>query len=237
MNRLQSASLLLLVAFSVRTEAQTSNNNQLTEHSRAIQFQINSNFTLGSFQGAALSYKHHLQPSSALRVGVDLSLNDANTEAAQKTFYSDTLRTSGNSTRDQSSVALQLNTQAIWYSESSLGILFFYGTGPFVGFSRWHQEDESISSTVGFPQSKSTLEGTATTWSLGLTGLLGVEWFASKSISLHAEYGIRLGYAWTKNESSGNTLATRYKTTSEGTTTSWQLSSNAVRFGLSVYFE
>jgi hypothetical protein len=228
MNRMQGTLLLLLTASSLQAIAQTST---------AVQFQIRNNFTLGSFQGAAFSYKQHLQPSFALRIGVSVSFNDGNFESTSHQFISDTLYGSANSTRDQSGTSIQLNTQAIWYSESPLGILLFYGTGPFVGFSRNHQEEVSVGTLVNVPQSKSTTEGTSTSWSVGLSGLAGVEWFASKTISLHAEYGISLGRYWSNNESTSSYQSQNHSSsTSEGNGQSWSLTSNGVLLGLSVYF-
>jgi opacity protein-like surface antigen len=234
MNQVQTTALLLLAAFSLPAASQTTDSHSLTEDSRALQFQISSNFTLSPFQGATLSYKHHLQPSSALRIGLDLSFNDEGSDGAQQNFNNDTLSSTDNTTLDQSSFVIRLNTQAIWYSETSSEISFFYGTGPFLGYSRYRQNDERIFSPVGSSQSKSSSEGKGTTWSVGLTGLAGVEWFVSQSISLHGEYGLSLGYFWSKGESTFSTTGNR--SSSEGTTTSRQLSSNGVRFGLSVYF-
>jgi len=237
MNHAQTAILLLVLALPLQSAAQPSDNNPLTEQSRALQFQISSNFTLSSFQGATLSYKHHLAPSQALRIGFDLSLNDASSDWTQNAFNNDTLTISDNSKRDQANYTIRLNTQAIWYSESSLGISFFYGTGPFLSFSRLTQKEERVLSPVSFPQSKSTSEGSATTWSLGLTGLAGVEWFVSQSISLHAEYGVSLGYSWIRNESKTDLSTQGSRSATEGSANSWQLSGNGVRFGLSVYFQ
>lgn len=48
---------------SLQVFAQSSESKPILEGSKAIQFQINNNFTLSSFQGTAFSYKYHVQPS------------------------------------------------------------------------------------------------------------------------------------------------------------------------------
>jgi hypothetical protein len=237
MNRFRSTSLLFLLTLSLEVAAQTSSDSSLTGYSKAILFQVRSNFTLGSFQGAALSYKCHLQPSFAIRTGVSVSLNNSNNDGTQNSLSNDTLFSRGSSSEDFNGASILLNAQAIWYSESSIGIHFYYGTGPFISYGRTHDEGETISTPVSFQGSKSTFDHTGTNWSAGLSGLAGVEWFVSRAISLHAEYGVSLGYSWNKNEATSTYRSqTINKSISESTGKSWALSSNGVLFGMSVYF-
>jgi hypothetical protein len=72
MKPLQIVLFLFALALPLKSIAQQSGSKPLTENSKALQFQIGSNFTLTSFQGAALSYKHHLKPLRAIRVGSEL---------------------------------------------------------------------------------------------------------------------------------------------------------------------
>ena len=138
---------------------------------------------------------------------------------------------------DQTRYYVRFNTQLIWYSESYSGISFFYGVGPFLGFSKSEKKDEWVSPYPGHP--RTNLDETKTGWSLGLTGLVGVEWFVSKSISLHAEYRISLGYSREKREYNRTTISQTGKSyiTGNETIKFRQLSSDGVRFGLSVYFK
>ncbi|HDQ46284.1 MAG TPA: hypothetical protein ENN17_12440 [bacterium] len=230
MNRTQTKTWLLLMAFSLPVAAQTSNDMPFTKDSRAVQFQIGGDFTLGSFQGAAFSYKHHRQPSAAYRAGIYIYLNDTNTEMNQ---WTPGIR---KTTDDQVFLNAELNVQAVWYAENTRGVLFYYGTGPFLGFGRYREKNKVIAPLIACPQSESTADRERTSWSLGLTGLAGVEWFVSKSISLHAEYGISLGYSSMKEETETANPGTGSRSNSDVTSTSWQLRSQGVRFGLSVYF-
>jgi len=233
MKPLQIVLFLFALALPLRSIAQQSGSKPLTENSKALQFQIGSNFTLTSFQGAALSYKHHLKPLRAVRVGSELSLSKSNFDLTEVDSVGD-LETLSKS--DQTRYYVRFNTQLIWYSESYSGISFFYGVGPFLGFSKSEKKDEWVSP---YPGHRTNLDETKTGWSLGLTGLVGVEWFVSKSISLHAEYRISLGYSREKREYNRTTISQTGKSyiTGNETIKFRQLSSDGVRFGLSVYFK
>jgi opacity protein-like surface antigen len=234
MKPLQIVLFLFALALPLKSIAQQSGSKPLTENSKALQFQIGSNFTLTSFQGAALSYKHHLKPLRAIRVGSELSLSKSNFDLTEVDSVG-ALETLSKS--DQTRYYVRFNTQLIWYSESYSGISFFYGVGPFLGFSKSEKKDEWVSSYPGHP--RTNLDETKTGWSLGLTGLVGVEWFVSKSISLHAEYRISLGYSREKREYNRTTISQTGKSyiTGNETIKFRQLSSDGVRFGLSVYFK
>jgi opacity protein-like surface antigen len=232
MKPLQIVLFLFALALPLRSIAKQSGSKPLTENSKALQFQIGSNFTLTSFQGAALSYKHHLKPLRAVRVGSELSLSKSNFDLTEVDSVGETLSKS-----DQTRYYVRFNTQLIWYSESHSGISFFYGVGPFLGFGKSEKKDEWVSHYPG--HSRTNLDETKTGWSLGLTGLVGVEWFVSKSISLHAEYRISLGYSREKREYNRTTISQTGKSyiTGNETIKFRQLSSDGVRFGLSVYFK
>jgi opacity protein-like surface antigen len=233
MKPLQIVLFLFALALPLRSIAQQSDSKPLTENSKALQFQIGSNFTLTSFQGAGLSYKYHLKPLRAVRVGSELSLSKSNFDLTEVDSVGD-LETLSKS--DQTRYYVRFNTQLIWYSESYSGISFFYGVGPFLGFSKSEKKDEWVSP---YPGHRTNLDETKTGWSLGLTGLVGVEWFVSKSISLHAEYRISLGYSREKREYNRTTISQTGKSyiTGNETIKFRQLSSDGVRFGLSVYFK
>ncbi len=228
MNRTHCAIILFPLVLSLHASAQPSSDAFLTEHSKAIQFQVSNNFTLSSFQGSTLSYKQHLTPYFAVRAGLGVSFNNSTTDQVDNGYSNDSLVSFSKTGFDRSGVTLQLNTQAIWYTESSSEILFFYGTGPLVSYARSRQSQESVTSTS---------DQTSTQWSAGLSVLAGVEWFASKSISLHAEYGISGSYSSTKYESTSNVPTTRSRGSADATTTGWSISSNSVRLGLSIYFQ
>jgi hypothetical protein len=131
MRPLQIVLFLFALALPLRSIAQQSDSKPLTENSKALQFQIGSNFTLTSFQGAALSYKHHLKPLRAIRVGSELSLSKSNFDLTEVDSVGD-LETLSKS--DQTRYYVRFNTQLIWYSESYSGIFIFLWSGSFPWF-------------------------------------------------------------------------------------------------------
>lgn len=235
MNIKRSLSLTVLsIASLFSLKAQDSVQTQFPEDAKALQFQINGNFTLSSFQGAAISYKHHLRSSSALRIGVSAYGTDTNEESANDYYSGGSPNTSTEQLRDRTSISLQLNVQAIWYSPTSSEIFFFYGIGPLFGYGGSWQTNKSIYSSP-FTESN-TVSSKTTSWSVGLSGLAGVEWFPAETISIHAEYGARASFSWTSFENKYQPSGTGSWSESGGTTTTLNMQGTGVLVGLSVYF-
>ncbi len=209
--------------------------NSLRDGSWSLQFQIDEDFVLREFNGSSISVKWHTSRHSAWRVGVGARLD-----------FSDTDQNSTNTTRDPLTSAraddvysneqfLELNFQYLRYPRPDADINIFMGVGPVVAFSRDHDELVSFferpadSVTARTDETRDFLS-----WSVGMSGLLGVEWFAKKSISIHAEYNYAVRFVWSSRETtrvSGSTISVF-----DSDTKRWDYVSGAVRFGLSAYF-
>jgi hypothetical protein len=237
---LVSASMLLL--FAERTAYAQSpdagaagKHNSLTDDAWALQFQVASNFTLSNFQGTAISLKRQLSPSHAVRLGIggSLSLTD-NTNLNSSTAY-DTLNSTGSSSADANSSTLQINLQYLWYPDPDADVNLFFGAGPLVAYSHSSSEGDLINTSTGSPSTRTVETSEANSTSLGISGLIGAEWFAFRSFSLHAEYGASARYSWSDNtteESFGPTIRSSSVRKSKG----WSSPASAVKFGVSVYF-
>jgi hypothetical protein len=194
-----------------------------------LQFQINNNFSLSSFQGATLSAKRHFSNKKAIRLGISLGGGVSDVED-QSNITGATFGRSGNGQ------SIGINAQYTIYPSPDKSVNVFFGAGPIVGFSR------SSSTITSTPDSFSSTRNKAeeTTWSAGISGILGVEWFATRNISFIAEYASSLGY----NSSNRKETAEQKTNTSdyimtneiERHTKGFQFNPNAVKFGLSVYF-
>jgi len=186
----------------------------------ALQFQIDDNFNLGAFQGAIVSAKRHRSDRSAFRVGLGLSVevDDVNSTTSRM----DSVRNT--ETRDESSQFVRLDLQYIRYSNPKAPVKFLFGCGPLVSFSN---ADHEMTREIGSIKSEST------SWTAGVSGLVGVEWFAASRISFHAEYGIELLYRWTNSSSE---TSTANPTRSEHTMSMGDLRARGVLFGVSGYF-
>lgn len=198
---------------------------------KAFQFGITNNFNLKDFQGGTVSFKKHYSNSKAWRLGLDLDFGFHTDEGFSST--NDTVR----SIRDNSdnSQNINLRIQRLFYQNRTSRVKPFLGIGPMFGFrhSIGTITDES-------PIYENIRESTSTTysWSLGITGLAGIEWFASPNISLLAEYSTDLAYKYRKHKLETKYIRPDNGRTSTGETTYKDLNFDPVyvRFGLSVYF-
>jgi hypothetical protein len=216
----------------------TTSINGLTDDAWAFQFSIQSSFTLSAFQGGLLSAKHHLAPDKAIRIGLGASFNSTDFSGLSLTRY-DTTVTGTSTNEGRGNQNFDLRMQYIIYPDPTADVNAFFGIGPLVGFS--HSSAERQELPTSSPASYSyTRSDKRTTWSAGLSGLAGVEWFAWRKISFHAEYGASIQYMWTNqradysNSNSGSTTISR--TTSEYKEKGWAFYYDRFYFGLSVYF-
>jgi hypothetical protein len=185
--------------------------NSLRDGAWALQFSINGGdfFSLSSFAGG-VSVKRHFTPKSAVRAGVSFDA-EGSTYGAQES--------------DSRGVSLSILYQR--YVNPTADANLYWGVGPSGRFDDDVQETHRDSLTT---VNESEL------WSAGLSGVVGVEWFAARVISLHAEYEAAARYTWVGESTEYNRLGespVRSTRESEG----WSIGAGStVRFGLSVYF-
>ncbi len=222
---------LLIAATTYAENASTTGGlqkNSLVKGAWALQFEISGNFDLQSFQGSTISLKKHTSDGSAWRIGLDLRINLDDRERTSERD-GEVLSQYDYGTNAES---ISLILQRVFYPSPMASVNLFWGFGPKAGFSHYNytREVEAIINKSGDEVFQ---------WSVGFSGVIGIEWFPMKSISLLAEYGSVLQYEWT--ESKRKTLITR---PGEGTVLSvdkdkvkaFSLTSSSVKFGLSVYF-
>jgi hypothetical protein len=191
----------------------------LSKGVRALQFEINNNFDLSSFQGSTISFKKHTSDRSAYRIGITSRVSFSDNEDERN----DSLL----GTSDGTSLNLGLRTQKIFYKPVFHRSSFFYGLGPVF----------SMSYTKGTSESNngSKSENKSTTFSGGISFVGGVEWFPTSSIGLLAEYESELAYkhnsSTSKSENPDGEVSKR-----ERRNKYFSLSSLTVKFGVSVYF-
>ncbi len=200
--------------------------NSLKKGSWAMQFQITDDFNLDSFQGSTLSLKKHTSDGKAWRMGMtlDFSTNDREDEI----FYDDTL--SNSQDQEANGQYVQLSIQRVFYSRPGNRASLFYGLGPMASYR--HTETTRTTDTYG----GQTDENDSKDWSAGLAGFVGVEWFATESISILAEYGA----AFTYHHSDRTTMSRRadpdQSRRNESETHGYDFDPAAIKLGLSVYF-
>jgi opacity protein-like surface antigen len=198
---------------------------------RAFQFGIQDNFNLQAFQGGTISYKKHFSNSKAYRLGLDLVFDFDSDENA--IVIDDILTSMGES--DRNTQRINLRVQRLFYRNQTSRVKPFLGIGPVFGFG--HSKIKTISEN---PRIGMIRENTSTSysWSFGITGIAGIEWFASSNISLLAEYSSEVLYKYsnTKSERYDSFVDDGTTRISDGTYKNLEFQPSHVRFGLSVYF-
>lgn len=193
----------------------------LDEKDWALQFEIDNNFTLTSFQGTIISVKYHLDTQNALRLGTDIELFTGVRKDNKKTSGY------GAGTDEQASTyTINMTFQYVRYPKPTRRILYFYGTGPFFEYT-------SDSYTFEKENSDSDEEREEMTWSLGISTIIGVECFVTQDISLLGEYGVKAGYYSCKETYAEEG---RFEGVNKITTKELFLEPLSVKFGISVYF-
>lgn len=164
---------VLVISLSVpQYFAQDSTQNSLQEGKFALQFRLDGSFTLKAFHGSSFSMKYHLSDYFALRAGVMIS--------NYSQIYN---KLNGVDTSTSNSNEVELITELIYYLKVVDDIALFTGGG--LSYSRYGNENQNNNNSD---------------WALGLSGIVGMEWFVKKNISLSAEYSLKLNYADSNHE-------------------------------------
>ena len=151
-----------------------------------------------------ISGTYHFDPRYALRFG--LSAN----------FSETTYQYVGGSQNGSSTSTASAILDGLWYLNPGNPIKIYCGLGAAAGLS-----------TSGWP---APILVPPYNWNVGVRGCLGTEWFFTKNLSLWAEYGASLGYAFglpTSSVSNGTGTATSQ--------TVVNFTPTPIKFGLSVY--
>lgn len=213
--------LLNYTTLHAQTDTLPASKSPFAKGTKALLFQISNNFTLRSFEGGLISFKHHFSEKNALRIGISFSGNhDENTDH-NVSYPVDTLN---QHFKDVNSTAsFSIYSSYIHYLNNTSVIKTYYGIGLYVGYDhRYLTYDENPYNNIN-------------TWSFGPTGLFGVEWFPHSNIGLIAEYNfsgkLSFGKSYVLNYRSSDGSGIKTHTT----TYSYGLGQQNVRLGLSVY--
>lgn len=187
----------------------------------ALQFQVNDNFTLGSFQGSVfqgsvLSVKHQIADQRALRLGASFDITSRSREINEDAIAD------GPDSDDEARQQFQIDAQYLYTSDRESAIRPYAGGGPTFLMRRTRDERQ-----VG----AGTQEGTDRLYGGGLVGVFGVEWMVHSAIGISAEYGVQAIYTHEsiEIERNGTTIL-------DATDTEWNVGARRVLFGVSVYF-
>jgi hypothetical protein len=191
--------------------------NPLQKGSKALQFQITGNFTLNSFAGSAISYKHQVSHDRARRIGISLenSYYEIDSPKSLQDF-------------NENRLDLSFGAEYTWlkYTNPDSDAKFYYGYGPRVN---------TVYDVVNLTSDNRNAERYRNTIGVAAVGYTGIEWFFKSNMSLHAEYraSAQFNYLREKNILEVNGVETERI---ENRVKMINLNGDGVRFGLSVYF-
>jgi opacity protein-like surface antigen len=190
----------------------------------ALQFQISQNFTLSNFLGSVISGKYHFTNNSAIRLGVTFSSSMDND--GQNIDYQNSTN-SASYMAEQNGKSFDITAQYLVYPEVNKKILFYWGAGPRVAYT--YSNNKTNHSSTGSPDNYITAK--TNSWTVGVLGSAGVEWFFTSQMSILAEYGLSYVYSYSKRE---KTEGVNDRITDKNH--NYSFGASIVRFGLSVYF-
>jgi len=152
----------------------------LADKNWALQFGIDRNFTLKNFDGYMFAAKNQTSQARAWRYGGSVKTVIGSKDAAVRFYETD------NSDWDVSEFELGLHVARLHYASTSDRSKLFFGYGPFFEFDYLEYD-----AAHGEPFYHRDVSGTG-----GGLALIGVEFFATQTISLTAEYSMRLAFTY-----------------------------------------
>jgi opacity protein-like surface antigen len=225
-----------LASAGTEAEGQGARANSLEACSWSMQFGITDEIGLKPFGGMSISLKRHTSPRSAYRLGVNLGLDFDDTESDLVDVRADTVNYDSGDNRNANAQLVQVDLLYMRYPNPEANLTLFVGAGPLFRYSRSETERDRSYTSQG-SAIREISDQWSRSWKVGVLGAGGVEWFATKVISFHAEYRASLSYGGskTKSEVRRPTDPTYYRK-SGGSGTSWDFHGVAVTFGVSLYF-
>ncbi len=229
--------ITVVFCFTVTQEALASNfaKESLRPGSWSLQFGVLGDYQLSSFGGLMFSLKRHYSERSAIRLGLDFRVTSKDTDFDRDSGYEDDLCYYRAEDGD-GFTAFGVTAQYLFYPSPTKSANLFLGIGPSISYSKKKSDFDSWDSCT---EDSVTDSRWTKTYSLhsGIRGALGFEWFVAENVGLLAEYGVRLIYVYSENETrSDRTTSIRRETHDKRISREMVFSYDAVRVGLSVYF-
>lgn len=190
------AIMIAPIAAAQQGESETpTRKHSLKDGTWALQLQLGSALSRRGYERVVFSAKYHLTKRSAIRLGIDIN---GNIHFGGHTSHygmppDDTLYTS--SRNNMNLEGINLKSEYLKYTQIDPQLHFFLGTGPIFGFSH-RKSERNDRRTYPTEPKRPRYISEEYNWSLGISALLGVEWFPTKRISFMAEYGVSFDYAY-----------------------------------------
>jgi len=225
MNKILIILILLIVLINLIYANTDSTNTDSKQNLKnySIQFEIDSEFEVKSYLASFISLKYHFNKTSALRIGFGLEYSETEGELGDYINY-DHYRYP----QDNKRYKIDIYLQYMHYNEIKSNLYYFLGIGPFGGlsFSKHSLYRYGLYEEPQF----TNINDTNDKWKLGISVLIGGEYFIISNISLLIETSMEAYYRKSKIEEKFIewNMINRYETDS------W-IANPEVRFGISIY--
>lgn len=193
------------------------------ERNYALSFGIGNNFQLSNFN-MDIAVKEVLDNQHQVRLFLSPRISTSNTENAQS-------GSSSTSENDNSNYSLGMGVDYLWQLAAKDEFIMYSGTGVIASYGNGGDNKNTTQFINGGSVSNET---TSPFWSVGLRGILGVEWRVSERVGIHSEYVAYGKYSWSKTENKTSGAGVVNPSTTTTTSKRFELGSY-VLFGLSIY--
>jgi hypothetical protein len=212
------------------------NYNSLNKNKLAFQYEAGFNFTGRSIIPIVFSLKYHLSDKTALRFSVGLNPGERgfdNRRNNDSAYYNGHFDGHDNNFEGHGSNIERMNFSLNYmlYPAPKKEINLFFGLGPRFGAGAQHFR---LPENAG---QDSALEFRNTSWSIGLSGLVGAEWFVTRSISFFTEYNVAASYQKKDYWDADYNSASGIYSFTEVKSSKFRVTDLSARLGFSLYFD
>lgn len=244
--KIVAAFLLLLPAISFFAQENNSKSNSDTTHNSliknklAFQYEAGYNFSTESIIPMVFSLKYNLSDKTALRFSAGLNsgeggfyrrhMNDTNNNINHN-YNNEHFDHEGKNIEH-----LNFSLAYMLYPAPKKDINLFFGLGPRFGIGEEHFRPPGPMEP-GNIENEQAQEQDNTSWSIGLIGIVGAEWFVNRSISLFTEYNIAACYQQREYWHADPNAPPGTYTLTEKKTSGVSITDLSARLGFSIYFD
>ncbi len=197
---------------------------------KSLQFAIDNNFTIRSFQGALISAKYHFSNQTAFRIGISVSGHAYGEDYSKNVTNNDSMVIATDDERQY--LYLMIHSQFLHYFNPDDDIKLYAGLGPYfsANIDLFKTGKVEVADNYHYtpPRKRNT-----TSLQSGISTVYGVEWFFRKNMSLLAEYGFVFYYFYYESKKAYSIHDNRTEEIKKRN--GWSLI-NRFHFGVSVYF-
>ena len=238
-SRIITMVILMLPAITIFSQdatklADDSTPNSLLKSKLAFQYDAGYNFANRSVIPVVFSLKYHFSDKRALRLSVGMNLNEHGFGHGHPEGrpLNDTVHFNSHFDGHNGNIEnLNISLNYMLYPAPKKVINLFFGLGPRFGIGETH-----FKGAENF-EPDSSKGRNSTSWSIALAGVVGLEWFATRSFSIFTEYDVAAGYQKRNYWDADYNPAAGTYTLTEVKSSEFRLTDLSARLGLSIYFD